>query len=517
MYKVLLVDDENIIIDSISSLINWNAHGFELLGAAYNGLKAFRMICDRQPDIVITDIKMPGMNGLDLVAKVREELPDTVFIILSGYGEFEFASRAIQFGVKHYLLKPCDEEDLLPVLIKIKDEMDRKHSRDTFVQEINQSIRKVLPQVKEQFLRDFATTERYSRNDAAFFIKLFKIEEEQFQLVLLHMSSESDFLERFALKNIAEEIIGNDRVCLSTTIEGEVLLLIQPVCEDELVEKLEEIRDTYNHYYKIDIISAVSKEMDFYNIPSMYAQTWDNLKYAFYLGDGSIITDRDANFIKDDGESGRDLTFGDIASFVKTGDLDHVQQGLAAFFDRIDSGKLDIHLAKSYCMELYLTIARQCGSEPMNEYFKGVVRIQDMNTLNQIKEFITATALEIARMNYDKTRKKHSMVIDTVIQCIRENLQNPELSLTWIAKEVLFMNENYLGKLFAKEMNEKFSQYVMRVRIEKARELFDSPMDYKIYEVSEMTGFADYPQYFSQVFKKYTGFTPSEYKKNSMG
>ena len=86
------------------------------------------------------------------------------------------------------------------------------------------------------------------------------------------------------------------------------------------------------------------------------------------------------------------------------------------------------------------------------------------------------------------------------------------LSLTWIAKEVLFMNENYLGKLFYKETNEKFSQYVMKIRIEKAKKLLESSTDYKVYEICELTGFSD-PQYFSQAFKKYTGFTPSEYKK----
>ncbi len=514
MYKVLLVDDESIIIDSISSLIDWTGHGFVLAGAAQNGIEAYDMVKNYQPDIIITDIKMPGMSGLDLIEKVRAELPETVFLILSGYGEFDFASRAMEYGVKYYLLKPCDEEEILPVLVKIKDELDRKRSKDLFVKEINHNIKKVLPQVKEQFLRDFATTRIYNKNDAGFFLKLFKIEDGRFKLILLRTGTKSEFLERFALKNIAEDIIGGDRVYLGTIIEEEVLLLVRPVNDDKLVELLEDIRNIFNNYYNIDISAAVSREADFISIPPMYMETKENLKYAFYLGDGSIITNRDADLIRDAGDYSKNFDFGNITSFVKTGDMENVKGELNSFFDRLDLEKHDINLAKSYSMELYLTVARQCSPELMNDYVKGVVKIQEMKTLNQIRDFITITACRITQMHYELTMKKHSMVIDTVINCISENIRNPDLSLTWIAKEVLYMNENYLGKLFLKEMNEKFSQYVMRVRIEKAKELFESPKDYKIYEVSEMTGFGDYTQYFSQVFKKYAGATPSEYKKN---
>lgn len=513
MYKVLLVDDENIIIDSISSLIDWSSYGLVLIGSAQNGFEAYDRIKQEQPDIVLTDIKMPGMNGLELIEKVKEMLPDTVFLILSGYGEFDFASKAIQYGVKHYLLKPCDEEEIVPVLIKIKEELDQKRSREVFIKEINHSIRKVLPQVKEQFLRDFIRTRIYHAPDIEFFLKLFNIKEESFKLVLFRIGNTSDFLEKFALKNIAEEIIGSEKVYLGTIIEEEILLLIQPVNDNALVELLEEIRNTFGNYYNLDLSMAVSREDNFIGIPSMYAETKDSLKYAFYLGTGSIITNCDADFIKDKENNSLDFDFGKIAAFVKAGDLENTKEELGNFFTKLDFEKQDSNLTKSYSMELYLTVARQCSPELMNEYVKGVVKIQEMNTLKQIKDYITAIACQISQMHYDNMLNKHSMIVNTVLKHIHENLQNPELSLTWVAREVLYMNENYLGKLFLKEVGEKFSQYVIRIRMEKAKELFESPENYKIYEVAEMSGFADYTQYFSQVFKKYTGYTPSEYKK----
>jgi YesN/AraC family two-component response regulator len=256
MYKVLIVDDERIVREGISSVINWEEQGLTLLSTAKNGIEAYEIIKNDLPDIVITDIIMPGMNGLELIETASEEFKDITFIILSGHGEFDYASKAMEFGVKHYILKPCDENTIIPVLEKVKKEKDEK----------------------EKFLQNI-------------------------------------------------------------------------------------------------------------------------------------------NYIK------------------------------------------------------------------------------------------------IEQKKYEATNKNYGMVINDVVKCIENNIANENLSLTWIAKEVLFMNEDYLGKLFYKKTNEKFSQYVMRIRIEKAKELIVDN-DCKVYEVAEKSGFGDNTQYFSQVFKKHTGCTPSEYKKS---
>lgn len=515
MYKVIIVDDEKIIIESISSLIDWDKYGLALAGSAQNGIEAYNLILKEKPDIVLTDIKMPGMNGLELIEKVKNELPDTVFIILSGYSEFDFASKAIQYGVKHYLLKPCDEEEIVPVLIKIINELNRIHSKEKFIQEINHSIHKVLPQVREQFLRDFAIGGIYREKDLEFFLKLFNIEDDRFKMILFRISNGGDFIERFALRNISEEIIGSKVVYLDTIIEKEILFLIKPIEDNILIERLEEIRDAFSTYYKLDISAAVSREDSFSAIPSMFSEVKDSLKYAFYLGEGSIITKYDADFIKEKGNDTLKFDFENkIGAYVKAGDIENLKQELKDFFDRIDVEKLDIGLTKSYSMELYLTIARQCPPDLLNEYVKGVVNIQDMYTLKQIQEYIETVANEITNINYDYSVKKYSRIIDSVIKHINANIQNPDLSLSWVANKIVYMNENYLGKLFIKEIGEKFTQYVIRICMERAMELFDSPNDYKVYEVTEMVGFADNSQYFSQVFKKVAGMSPSEYKKS---
>lgn len=509
MYKVLIVDDERIIREGIANAISWEDNGFTLLGTATDGIDAYEKIKNDVPDIVITDIIMPGMNGVDLIAKVSGEYKEISFIILSGHGEFDYASRAMEFGVKHYILKPCDEGTIIPVLEKVRNE---KKEKEDFLESINYNLKKVIPQVKEQFLREFAMGGRYSNYEINYFRDLFEIREDKFKLVILKIVGEHDLLKKFALKNIACELIQEDRVCLSSILEDNIIILINSINLDELSNIFTKIKETFFQHFKAITSIAVSNENSFKNIQEMYDEVQECLKYEFYLGEGSIITNKDIEFEDIDEISELKVDYDAIGTAIKTGDVESINLKLKSLFEVIDRKKVEIEIAKTYCIELFLVIIRQQAIEKIREYSKGISKIDNMSTLSQIYKYIKDIAYEIAKKNYDDTNKNYGMVINEVVKCIEDNISNEDLSLTWIAKEVLFMNENYLGKLFHKQTNEKFSQYVMRSRMEKAKDLIISN-DYKIYEITERIGFADNTQYFSQVFKKYTGYTPSEYKK----
>ncbi|MDF2649713.1 MAG: two component transcriptional regulator, AraC family [Paenibacillus sp.] len=149
----------------------------------------------------------------------------------------------------------------------------------------------------------------------------------------------------------------------------------------------------------------------------------------------------------------------------------------------------------------------------MNHYMGLISQISQLETLQASIHLLKQIASEITLINFEQNKNKHSQVVQKVIDIVNSELANAELSLNWVAHQMLYMNPDYLGKLFKKETGERFSNYVVTVRIKKAMEIIRHHDDVKMFELAEQLGFGDNPQYFSQVFKKIAGCAPSEYKK----
>ncbi|MBD2869809.1 response regulator transcription factor [Paenibacillus arenilitoris] len=517
MYKVLLVDDERIIVEGISRTVDWEAHRTELIGTARNGLEALSFIETHMPDIVISDIKMPGMNGLQLVEKVNERFPHIAFILLSGFSEFDYARTAMQFGVKHYLLKPCNENTITQALAEIILDLEKLQSQENFMANIQKELTKVLPHAKEQFLKELVTNKTYGQRDWDDYRQMFRmtVENDSVRLLLFQLEGKFEFEHMFAIKNIAEDVLGKSTVLLSTTIGKHVLLLIKADGEsDALFANLSEIKRTFAAYYKMDATAAVSDPGPIVEARSMYRETLECLNYQFYLGEGSIITKKDIG--RDDESAPGTFLYDEepLCMHVKSGDWAFVRDELQAYFSQLADSRLDTHLSKSYVIPLYVSIVRQGSPEEINDYLQKIASFDQFQTLRAIEQFITDNAEQICLNNYRLLTRKHSSIILKMQQVVEEQLGNPDLSLGWVATEILYMNADYLGKLFKKETGDKFSNYVVKLRIEKAMEEIEKTGDVKVFELAEQLGFGDNPQYFSQVFKKYTGFTPSEYKRS---
>ena len=516
MYKVLVVDDERIILEGISKIIDWNKHDCVLMGTAKNGLEALAAVQAERPDIIITDIKMPGMNGLQLVEKVSELYPGTAFIMLSGFSEFDYAREAMRFGVKHYLLKPCNENAIKQALDEVTGELRKVQSHEQFLANIQTELTKVLPHAKEQFLKELVTNKTYGRRDWNDYGSLFNItvQSENVQLVLFQLEGSYEYEHLFAMKNIAEDVLGSDIVLLSTTIGKHLLLLVKESGETGwLFTQLNAIKSIFTGYYKMDATIALSEAGEITEARSMYRETVACLNYRFYLGEGSIITKRDIEGPNHEGPQAFIYDEETLGMHVKSGDWGYVQQELDAIFTALSEIRLDEAMAKSYVIPLYVSIVRESDPSQRNGYLQTMAKLDELVTLQSLKQFITDAAHEICMNNYHLQQKKHSQMIRRMIDIIHEHIGNPELSLSWVACEILYMNADYIGKLFKKETGEKFSNFVMKLRIEKAVLAMNSSEDVKVFELAERFGFGDNPQYFSQVFKKVTGCTPSEYKR----
>lgn len=396
MYKVLLVDDEQMIREGIATVVDWESQGFSLIGTARNGIEAFAMVIQEPPQILITDIKMPGLNGLDLIAKVKSEFPDVQFVVLSGYGEFELAKQAMHYGVKHYLLKPCNEKKILETLEEIKKELQQQEEKEACNKKNQEILDIILPRVKEEFLRDYITGRNDFKNEYQELFEEFDIENQRLRLVLFQFQGEpiSEIMLNF--KQVIDNEMGEDKY-FSILENNQIIELVDLVAEGELINQIHHIKKIALLQFASEILVAYSKIDYFKNVPLLYREVEEYLHHSLERSFHSTLT--------------------------------------------------------------------------------------------------------------------YSKLIHLVIKQIHENIANEELSLKWLASKVLFMNEGYMSKLFLKETGEKFSHYLTRIRMEKAKELLID--DNRVYEVARQVGYGNNPQYFSQLFKKYTGFVPSEYHKGN--
>ncbi len=513
MSKVLIVDDERIIREGIAKIIPWDKYGFTLVGTAASGLEAYEIISKEALDIVITDIKMPGMNGLELISKLKEEKPDIQFIVLSGYGEFEFARTAMQYGVKYYLLKPCNEREILEVLGKLRAEIEQKKTREAHITKIKNDLEKVMPQLKAQVLKEFVTNKFYIGQQWEYYKRLFglEFENQSVRLILCQVEGRFEFEYNFACQRVAEKVLGEDYVLLSTTIGEEVLLLIKNLGLETILQIVDSIKQTFYEYYGRDMTIAISGSGDIKKTPILYREASEFLKYRFYLGEGSIITKKDINASQKK-EQVFIFDYEQLGYLIKSGNIREVKAEIEKFFIKLGATTREMNVAKIHCLELFSTVIRYSTEGKLPDYLKKMVIFEELDTLEQTHRFMQKIALEIAEVNYEENAQRYSGQIKKAVNLINENLHREELSLKWLANEMLYMNVDYLGKLFKKEMGERFSDYVIRIRMEKAKNLVETS-DLKVFEIAKQVGFGDNPQYFSQVFKKNTGYTPSEYRK----
>jgi len=519
MNSVLLVDDERIILEGISTMIHWEEHDAALIGTARNGIEALQLIKEHKPDIVISDIKMPGMDGLQLVEQARELFPDLAFILLSGFDDFQYARKAMQFGVKHYLLKPCNENTIIQALVEVISEIQQQRKKEQFMRHMELELAKALPHAKEQFLKELVTNKTYGQRDWEQYRRLFHISEDLglIQLILLQLEGNYEYEHLFAVKNIAEDVLGASVVQLGTTIGSQVLLMLKVNYDkDWFFTRMEQIKQTFQQYYKLDLTIAVSETATINKVRQMYHDTLECLNYRFYLGEGAIITKHDiANIITDSPSFYYDD--GQLTIYIKSGDWPSAEQELYRFFQELSDCRLDTSMSKSYALSLLISITRLSLQKEKRDDMSRVAKLEELQTLRAIEQYILAVAKEITDENLQTQQKKQSSIVDRVIEIVHSSLAQSTLTLNWIANDILFMNVDYLGKLFKKETGEKFSNYVMRLRIEKAIELIETTSDVKVFELAEQLGFGDNPQYFSQVFKKHTGQTPTEYRKSPSG
>lgn len=495
MYKVMLVDDEDMEREGMAAIIPWEKLDMQLIDTAWNGVEGLEKIQMQKPDIVITDIKMPVMDGIELIRRCREVLPGIMFVVLSGYGEFDYTSRAMEQGVKYYVLKPCDEEKMVETLTKAVKDLDQQRQKQSKVKEYRSTLERMMPRAKEQILREMIYKKELSPSDRFLLKQMIGEQEDDWIMLAVSIGGDFDQLDRFTLTNIMTELLGQTKICMSAWLEEETVYLIQGSMEEVLRPLSSKVQREFSKYKDVKLVFARSQRGALGDVWKMY----DQVRELFALGEEQdVLLSPGMNAFS--GEDGKRL-------------VDYGRIREADCYEEL--------LFEWYSVYLKMQV-KGAGLGQIREYFGHVLKVlYGVESLMDKKETEGITVTGILKETADicagekkieGPEDKNQLRFRSLLLHIYEHIQDPELSLQYLAKEVMFMNEDYLGRFILRCTGEKYSSFLLHLRMELAKRLLEYFTDIKVADLAMAVGYPPDGQYFTRVFKKYTGMPPSEYK-----
>lgn len=531
MIKIFLVEDEFVVREGIKNNVDWKSNGYDFCGEASDGELAFPMIQKLKPDIVITDIRMPFMDGLTLSRLIKKDLPWIEIIILSGYEEFEYAKEGIKIGIAQYLLKPINGEDLLKevdaLAVKIEEKKKEREIKEKYIREIEENY---LNERKELF--------QYLVTGSKSPAELFEISDKLnidlsaiwYNVILIKVQSMAHAYGEYSgslieiEKKLGEIFSEKNLLIFDRNLEGKALLFKADSREDILAlqeEYITEMKKILKSYDNIRYFGGVGNPVNrLREIPFSF----ENASHAFahrYLVKESLILDcRDIEegiYTEQENFDIKDMNFkqidrSKIREFLKFGEREETVYFVEEFFKDVGSSALKSNMFRQYIvMDTYFCIAEFLESLAFSkeeieapDANSGVMQNPE-NSIGYLIRII-CRALELR----DKTvSNRYGDVVNEVVRYIEENYSDEELSLNVLASHVNF-SPNHLSMVFSQQMGQTFIRYLTTYRMNKAKELLRCTGK-RSSIISMEVGYKD-PHYFSYLFKKTQGMTPTQYR-----
>lgn len=524
MYRLLLLDDEEIVTRSIQKVFHLQEFGFEVAGAFSNPLKALEQAGQLKPDLIITDVKMPQMDGLEFSGRVKEILPDVEIVILSGYDDFSYAQTAVKLGVGDYLLKPIKKDDFKNMLVSMRKRIEEKQSQQNYYNSLQKVIQNSFTELKNRFFLKLTEDGIYDENlyhtlreqkkdeilDAVFI--LIRVDIYQVPAVNDYMSEIGKLTQRMedalsAYGNVDEFLSDESLYFFLYYVREEDRDRVRCTVQEVLDEKKDE-----GMRFSVGI-SRVHQ-----GLKELFPARTDCISQIF-LSEANIDEDTETNLLPNQ-EVNMNIPYREMETFFQEISLSDVQ-GMKDMLDRVY--QIPAHnghiLYRDYFFSItFLILLRlyQMQNKYGAEYAIVEPRLLDLRYLRKeypVLEEQKKLVEEKAMLLYELISKQKVAAPSKMIQAALDYIDrhfNENISLQDVADNIN-ISKNYLCDIFKKELGMTFINYVTNLRIEKAKEYLTNT-DMKMYEVSYAVGYNDYA-YFSQIFKKHTGTTLSAYRR----
>lgn len=524
-YKLLFVDDEEEVKNSMINTIDWNGLGYDLIGEASNGMDAIEKVEILDPDVIITDIRMPYMDGISLSRRVRRMNPSVEIVLLSGFNDFEYAQSAVEIGVCKYLLKPISSRQLTEFLQELKRDLDRKQQERTNLSRLQALYSANYSVLKDKFLTEWLqgllSESAIRRGLEEFPSAIFS--SDRMVVIRVHARATESVDEKLLphlLQEYVKEALGDEFPSMGLILNHRTIFLAG-LKEDDNINRLLSCLDRAGNmcrrYAGVRPSFGVSGEVtDIMKLAEASRDAKEALNYRSVLGDGLTIWYPDIEW-----EDAEDLILDqsiqqDFIHRLKVGNEASRTEIIERIVRTLRRARASLPEKQSYVMSLIAVILNTVSSydipgsvllHPEEDYLDMVNRLTDPDHL---KSWLTDIVERLGNTIEEKRARNNSGLVDDAMHYLQEHFSEPDLKLETMCR-LLHVSAPYLSTLFTKLTGASFSTHLTEMRLAHAEDLLLNT-NAKTFEIAEQVGYPD-ANYFSYVFKKKFGKSPTAYRK----
>jgi two-component system response regulator YesN len=540
MISLLIVDDQKHQVDSLATTMPWEQYGISQIHTAYSGQVALEIIRTHAIDILITDIRMPGISGLELIQFVNEQNKNIDCILLTGYAEFEYAKQAIELHAIYYFIKPVRDEVMLDAVSKIVDKRQSERKQHQIFEYATSIVHQNLPLLKENLLLDVLQNTGISINQLTEKLDMYRIPfpyGHQVKMVAIKLDpyfyesyGAADMkLFQFAVLNMAEELFSvSYHIWGCKAPQGHLIMLLLPKTKDEetavhwnaeqeqnWLSLANRLTENVDYYLKGQITTYVANPAQFpEEIPAAYSSLLSmlmksNQQRGMIISAPQLGTDRAMKPLRSLYEQPL------LIRLMDTRDREKLNHKLSDIFSELEHSQSDsqAHLREAYLhlLSSFTYLAHKNG-KVLEDIVGSASSRAEHNAIHSAK-LLKTWSLVILDALFDEGSLQiddnHRQLVNKVHSYIEQNL-GEDVTLQSIGDSV-YLNAIYLSQIYKEITGENLSEYILRARMEKAKILLEQS-SFRIYEITERVGYQS-SQHFIRTFKKYYGVTPEIYRK----
>ncbi len=533
MLKVIIVDDEYKVCQVILNIIDWKEMGFEIVAVATNGIDAYDLIVEHNPDVLITDIRMPGLNGIELIKKTVDSHPDISFMLISGYAEFEYAQKAIKYGVEHYLLKPIKKEDLIEALEKISKQYYEKLKSQEAQQYINSELTHNREIIRSGLMNTLLFEPDFFNNTSIDIINtqyLCNFKPGQFQVVIFKcdkkLNRAGNSQDKILLKKLSDVISSiyskqlNELILNDT--DYDIICILNFDCNSNcnnihkvVFKEACKYADAYGS--SIITLGLGSIETDISNITGSLNAAIITIKSRIIIGNDKIISYKDNSFNNKSIE--KILTNNkkqNLINYIETNNKNEIKNWFLDLQTQISKNNINnimiiinlLDKIKEIILMVYFNLNEE--RDAVSSFIQDLdIKLYHANSLDELINIFCDAVISLFANFFSKISTGRSKTIQMIKQYISENYSKP-IKLHEVATLANY-STSYFSIIFKQVVGVTFSDYLINIRINAAKNLLRTTR-LNILDISQQVGYNDIKN-FTKLFRKNVGVKPSSYRK----